>query len=462
MTTADHKLSHGLKGIRMRFTPPAYFPTGPDHPLYQMPFRMMRSQIEGWPRAIFEDPTWQAPIPGGALFVMEPEAIKTVLQTNAKNFPQGELFRRIMKPAWGKGLFVADEAAWRMQRHAVSGAFRPAEMASLTPFFTKAAETLLASWHVRAGERIDIDQEMIKLTFDVILKTLLSGASDFNDREFLDQIDWLSKALGKLKLSYLLSPDSYHKDRPSAAPQARRFLINAIRTMIARRRKTGPQGDLVDLLFQGSTPDDDKGLSDELVADNILGFIMAGHETTAVSLTWVLYIIAAHPPTRTRLLAEIKAVAGEDPIRAKHIPQLIFTKQVICETMRLYPQAFSLTRVAQEATTLAGQKVAAGQRVNIPIYAIHRRAEMFLDPHAFDPDRFSPEKTPPDRFAYLPFGAGPRVCLGAAFAMTEMISVVATLIRGATFIPPDISTVWPLAKLSMRPKGGMPMQIKVC
>jgi cytochrome P450 len=445
----------------MRFIPPAYFPTGRDHPLYQMPFRMMRSQIEGWPRAIFEDPSWQAPIPGGALFVMEPEAIKTVLQTHAKNFPQGELFRRIMKPAWGKGLFVADEAAWRMQRHAVSGAFRPAEMESLTPFFAKAAETMLASWHVRAGERIDIDQEMTKLTFDVILKTLLSGASDFKDHEFLDQIDWLSKALGKLKLSYLLAPDSYHKDRPSAAPQARRFLINAIRTMIARRRATGPQGDLVDLLIQGRTPDDDKGLSDELVADNILGFIMAGHETTAVTLTWVLYVIAAHPPTRTRLLLEIKDVAGQAPIDPHHIPKLVFTRQVICETMRLYPQAFSLTRVAQDATTLAGHKVSAGQRVNIPIYAIHRRAETFPDPHAFDPDRFSADKPAPDRFAYLPFGAGPRICLGAAFAMTEMVAVVATLIRGASFRPPPADVVWPLAKLSMRPRGGMSMQVDV-
>jgi cytochrome P450 len=445
----------------MRFVPPAYFPNGPDTPLFLMPFKMMKSQIEGWPHAIYEGSSWQAPIPGGALFVMEPDAVKTVLQTNAKNFPQGELFRRIMRPAWGQGLFVADEAAWRMQRHAASGAFRPADMASLTPFFTQAATAMLASWRTRTSAPIDMEREMTKLTFDVILKTMLSNATDFHDGEFSDQIDALSKAMGKLRFSYLLAPDKYHKDRASAEPEARQFLINSVRTMITRRRASGPQGDLVDLLFQGRTPDSDQGLSDDLVADNILGFIMAGHETTAVTLTWALYLIAAHAPTRTRLLAEIQAVAGPDPIASKHIPHLVFTRQVISETMRLYPQAFSLTRVAQEATVLAGRKVAAGQRVNIPIYAIHRRASVFADPNAFNPDRFGPDKPQPDRFSFLPFGAGPRICLGAAFAMTEMVAVIATLVRGAVFTPPDVETVWPLAKLSMKPKGGMPMRVEV-
>jgi cytochrome P450 len=202
-------------------------------------------------------------------------------------------------------------------------------------------------------------------------------------------------------------------------------------------------------------------LSDELVADNILGFIIAGQETTAVTLTWAMYLIAAHAPTRERILSEVQGVAGNSPIAPDHIPQLTFIRQVISETMRLYPQAFSLTRVAQKACELAGKSLKPGQRVNIPIYAIHRRADVFPDPHAFDPDRFAPDKAAPDRFSYLPFGAGPRICLGAAFAMTEMVAVLATLVRGAAFTPPDQSQVWPIAKLSLRPGGGMAMQVQV-
>jgi cytochrome P450 len=110
---------------------------------------------------------------------------------------------------------------------------------------------------------------------------------------------------------------------------------------------------------------------------------------------------------------------------------------------------------------LAGENVSAGQRINIPVYAIHRRAEIFPDPHAFDPDRFGPDKPQIERFSYLPFGAGPRICLGAAFAVTEMVAVVATLVRGATFKPPALNTVWPIAKLSLRPRGGMPMQVEL-
>jgi cytochrome P450 len=445
----------------LRFVPPAYYPSGPDHPLFMMPFIMMKNQIEAWPRAIFEADAWQAPVPGGALFVMEREAVKTVLQSDAKNFPQGELFKRIMRPAWGRGMFVAEESEWRNQRHAASSAFRPADMAGLTPIFVKSAQATLTRWKAQGSGTIDISEGMTRLTFDVIIDSLLAGSEAFDRAEFASHVTALFNVMGHLQPSYLFASDQFHKDRPSVKSDSRAFLLSKIAALIANKRTKGPSGDFVDLFMTASNPETGEPLSDEIVADNILGFIMAGYETTAGSLTWVLYLIAAHAATRERLIVEVNAVASTGPIAPDHISQLVFTRQVISETLRLYPQAFSLTRVAQKSTQLAGYKVATGQRINIPVYAIHRRAEVFPDPHAFDPDRFAPGNPVPDRFSYLPFGAGPRICLGAAFAMTEMIAVVATLVRGATFFPPDQNSVWPVAKLSLRPKGGLPMRVTV-
>lgn len=445
----------------MHFVPPAYYPSGPDRPLFMMPFIMMKNQIEAWPRAIFEADAWQAPVPGSALFVMEREAVKTVLLTDAKDFPSGELFKRIMRPAWGKGMFVAEEREWRNQRHAASSAFRPADMAGLTPIFVRSAQATLAGWTAQGSATIDISEAMTRLTFDVIIDSLLAGSEAFDRDEFAGHVTSLFNVMGYLRPSYLFASDQFHKDRPSVKSDSRAFLLGKIAALIAHKRASGPSSDFVDLFMAARNPETGEPLSDEIVADNILGFIMAGYETTAGSLTWVLYVIATHAPTRERLLAEVNAVAGEGPIAPDHISQLVFTRQVISETLRLYPQAFSLTRVAQKATQLAGRKVAVGQRINIPIYAIHRRADVFPDPHAFDPDRFAVGRPAPDRFSYLPFGGGPRICLGAAFAMTEMIVVVATLVHGAIFEPPDPSTIWPIAKLSLRPQHGMPMRVRV-
>jgi cytochrome P450 len=334
-------------------------------------------------------------------------------------------------------------------------------MASLTPVFVRSAQATLARWQKEKGGPIDISEAMTRLTFDVIIDSLLAGSETFDRAEFAHHVTTLFGVMGFIRPSYLFASDLFHKGRPSVQSDSRAFLLGKIAALIASKRANGPSGDFVDLFMQATNPETGEPLSDDLIADNILGFIMAGYETTAGSLTWALYLIAAHAPTHERLLSEVGTVAASGPIEPHHIAQLVFTRQVISETLRLYPQAFSLTRVAQQACRLAGHDVKAGQRINIPTYAIHRRADVFPDPHAFDPDRFAPDQPPPDRFTYLPFGGGPRICLGAAFAMTEMVAVIATLVRAATFEPPQADTVWPIAKLSLRPRGGMLMKIAV-
>jgi cytochrome P450 len=201
-------------------------------------------------------------------------------------------------------------------------------------------------------------------------------------------------------------------------------------------------------------------MSDEDLRDNIITFISAGHETTALALTWALYLISNHRPTEERLLEEIGAVAGDAPIAAEHIERLTFTKQVVQEAMRLFPPVAILPRAAEVDTVIGDIRVKAGTTLLIPIYALHRHRTLWKDPDRFDPDRFGTENASArHRFAYLPFGGGPRICIGMSFAMIEATAMLATFIRGARFLHDPTHQIRPLVRITMRPQGGMPMQV---
>jgi cytochrome P450 len=422
---------------------------------------MVFSQIEGWPRALYETDTYQVPLPGGPLFVMSPEAVRTVLQERAEDFSTGALFRRVMRPAWGRGLLVAERQEWRAQRHAAAGAFRPADMASLAPFFAAAAARTLKKWAAASAGVIDVHREMAQLTFEVILDTTLSGGEDFDRAAMRAAIDRLFSRIGRVPITALLFPDRHHEGRPSRHAPERGLLLAMIGPMIRRRRSAPPVGDLVDLLMAARDPATGESMDEDLLADNLLGFIVAGHETTTLALTWALFLAASHRGTAERLRDEVAKVAGQEPIGRDEVGQLRFARQVISEAMRLYPPAFLLTRVAQREVEVGGHCVRAGQRVNVPVYAIHRRAAHFQEPHAFNPDRFSQDRPQPSRFSYLPFGAGPRICLGASFAMTEAVCVLATLMRAVDFKLVAPERVWPVARLSLLPKDGLQMLVTV-
>lgn len=350
-------------------------------------------------------------------------------------------------------MVVAEGPAWRAQRQAASPAFRPARMNALAPIFVAAAEGAIGRW--RRAEAIDLGQEMRRLTFEVILDAMLSGADHLDRSATSRRLARLFADMSKLRLSYFLAPDRYHAQRVDKQTGERIDLGADVQAMIAARRFGAARGDLLDLLLQARDPESGQGLSDDVLADNLIGFILAGHETTALTLCWALYLMAMHSSTWDRVREEARSVAGEGEIEPEHVGALVFTRQVIQETMRLYPQAFMLTRITQKECALAGRRVRAGQRINIPLYAIHRRAAVWADPHAFDPDRFGADRAAPDRFAFLPFGHGPRVCLGAAFAMAEMCVVVATVARACrlTMLAPE--RVWPVADLSLHPREAM-------
>ena len=437
------------------FVPPAPFPGVRDVSLLDQMLKGLTRPTEGWPRTVFEDLSWKPPFPGTPLFIMDPAVIRDVLVTQAENFGQGAMFRRMFRPVWGDGMFTSEGPAWRWQRHASAPAFRPAHMHALAPFMAKAADAALERW----GESAPINalEEATRISFDVILDTVLSGGEDF-DRETVRarMAAFVAHAL-KPRFSYMLAPDAYHDGKVNASGPDAAALRSDIEAMIRRRRTAPPRGDLVDQLLAAKDPETGQAMDDALLCDNLLGFIVAGHETSALALTWSIYLASAHAPTAERLRAEVNAVAGEAPIGPGHVEQLVFTRQVISEAMRLYPGALQLYRICTRPTELAGRAMTPGDRIVIPVYALHRHSRYWRDPHVFNPDRFAPGEPAPDRHVYMPFGAGPRICLGAAFAMTELVVVLATLMRGADFSVATGYKVWPSGGLTLRPERGLPM-----
>jgi cytochrome P450 len=207
-------------------------------------------------------------------------------------------------------------------------------------------------------------------------------------------------------------------------------------------------------------PETGQSMNDEQLIDNLLTFYMAGHETTAKALTWTLYLLARSPEWSAAVKDEIARVAAGAPIASEHIERLVLVQQVLKESMRLYPPVPIMSRQAVAPTRIEGHDIAAGASVLIPIYVIHRHTKRWQDPDAFDPTRFAAggEAQIP-RYQYLPFGAGPRICIGMAFAMMEATAMLATLLQHASFEAVEGHEPAPIARITLVPKGGMPLKV---
>jgi cytochrome P450 len=197
-----------------------------------------------------------------------------------------------------------------------------------------------------------------------------------------------------------------------------------------------------------------------LIIDNLVTFLLAGHETTAQALTWTLYLLALFPEWQEQARAEVRAVAGDGNIGREHLPQLHLIESIFQEAMRLYPPAPSLVRVAKTAKSLGGHALKAGATIIIPIYVLHRHERLWPEPLRFDPSRFAPEaKAARHRCAYMPFGVGPRTCIGSTFAMLEGKAMLATLLAAARFELPQGEVPVPLARITLRPEQGLKLKV---
>jgi cytochrome P450 len=326
-----------------------------------------------------------------------------------------------------------------------------------------AAERTRDSWLAKApGPEIDVNHEMMHTTFDIIAQTMLPGHEDIDVGRVERMISaYLKSTNWVVALTTVNAPRWFpYPGRWRAERELAYFRGNLLRLVADRRASRERRNDLITSLIEATEPTTQQAMSDRDVVDNLLTFISAGHETTALALTWTFYLLACYPETRQRVLTEIEEVTGGGELRAEHIGQLAYTRQVIQESMRLYPPVPSIVRTAMEDVTIGEHRIPRFSPVTIPIYAIHRHRDVWSDPDTFDPDRFRPEAVKAQhRFAYLPFAAGPRICIGMSFAMTESVAILAVLLRSVdlTLRPGHVPV--PKSRLTLRPDHGMPMRV---
>ena len=395
--------------------------------------KVARNPLEALPPEVFSHPlvTGWGPL-GRALYVLEPELIQDVLVRRAELFAKTPSNRRVLGPTLGEGLLVAEGAHWRWQRRAAAPAFQPAKLKSLAPAMLSAARETRDRWLSTAGETLHLNHETMATTFAIILATMLSKPGTVETERFEQAMAQTLQSTGwVLAVSLLGLPAWTPYPGRLRARRSSAHLRSVTAALVAEHRREGvDRPDLLTLLESAADPETGRTLADEQLVDNLLTFIAAGHETTALGLAWTLHLLAAHPEVEARVLEEIDRATGGEEVTPEHLDAMPYLAQVFSEAMRLFPPAPLISRTPREATELGGVALEAGTVVAIPIYALHRHSLLWDDPERFDPDRFAPERTAGrHRFAFMPFGGGPHICIGAGFAMQEAVAVLAVLLQ---------------------------------
>lgn len=426
---------------------------------------MVTNPIEGWPAEIYREPLVMLRALGrNVAFVMAPELIREVLLDKGDVFEKGDIPRRTLGTVLGEAILTADGAHWRWQRRAAAPAFRPEHVAALVPSMIAAAERRHAAWSSLAeGSELNIAHEMMHTTFDIILDALLLDRENVDAAQIERAItDYLASMGWAVVIAMLRLPSWIPFPRSRAAGRGRAFLREVAAHAVSRVRQNelGAKS-LLALLANAKDPSTGRSMDDRDLADNFLTFMSAGHETTALALTWTFYLLSLYPQAADRVLSEIEAVTGGERLRPEHVEKLRYTSWVLQESMRLYPPAPVILREPTREVQLGGQRIPPGTQTYVPTYAVHRHALLWDDPDRFDPERFRPEIAEKrDRYAYLPFGAGPRICIGMSFALTEAAVILATLLRSFRLdLRPDYRPRMQL-QVTLRPAGGMPMRLR--
>ena len=389
--------------------------------------------------------------------VMDPGAIRVMLLERLDNYPKSVVTKNLLKPAIGESLFVAEGAHWRWQRRTAAPVFSHRNVMNLAQIMTGAAERS-ADRIAGAGPRaVDLLDEMVTTTFDVISDVTFSGDGSFDRDSVHTAIDAYISEAGKISLFDILgAPDWVPRPGRILSGKALKQMKKVADTAIDARAKREPNGipDLLDLLLEGEDPETKRRMNTAELRDNLLTFIVAGHETTALTLAWSLYLCAFDQKVQDRARAEVVSVLGKRPATGDDVANLPYIRQIIDEALRLYPPAAVVSRTAQVEDTLCGREVRPGDTVMIPIYALHRNHALWPEPDKFDPDRFVDRKAI-DRYAYLPFGDGPRICIGASFALQEAVIILATLLGRFRFRQVPGKDPKPVMILTLRPEGGV-------
>ena len=393
--------------------------------------------------------------------VMDPGALKQILRDRVEVYPKSVVTKLILGPAIGQSMFVAEGAHWQWQRRAAAPVFSHRNVTALAPVMTlaatRSAERIAAQIGGQTKGTADLFSEMVTATFEVISDVTFSGGAGFDRDAIHGAIESYMLQTARLSLLDVIGAPAW-VPRPGRlfSGASLRAMKSAANGAIAGRKmrpKTGVP-DLLDLLLAAEDPTTKRQMSTDELRDNLLTFIVAGHETTALTLAWALYLCAHDPAVQDAARSEAQGALGSRPAEAGDLPALPLVRRIVDEALRLYPPAAFLARTAMEPDSLCGREVRVGDTVILPIYALHRNALLWDNPDGFNPDRFADPKSI-DRFSYLPFGDGPRICIGASFALQEAVIILATLLARFRFTAIPGRAPKPVMILTLRPEGGV-------
>jgi cytochrome P450 len=390
-------------------------------------------------------------------FLNHPDLIEEVLVRNYKNFLKDRVIRN-SRWFFGQGLLTNEGDSWLRQRRLSQPAFHRERVASYAKIMTDYAGQMLATW--QDGETRDIHQEMMRLTLRIVVRTLFNVESEETEQISSAMNTVMGNTTG---IRMLLPPIARYLPTPKMIGFRRAVarLDETVYSIVSRRRAhEEDSGDLLSMLMQAKDEDGSR-MSDTQLRDEVLTFLLAGHETTALALSWTWHLLGQHPEVERKLHRELDHVLDGRVPSFSDLPALTYTERVIKESMRLYPPAWSLARTVVSDFELRGYRIPAGANVVMSQWIMHRNPHYFPDPNKFDPDRWLLERLQKlPRFAYFPFGGGPRQCIGTAFAMMEATILLATIAQRFRFNTVPEHPVVPIPSFTLRPKSGIKMTLQ--
>lgn len=454
--------------IAQGYCPPAPRPPEQRLRLFALLATLKRNPLECWSAEFFREPIAKVKLPfADAFLVHDPAAIKRVLVDNAGNYRKDPIQRRILATGLADGLLSVEGARWEAQRRMLAPLFARRTVTSFTAAMLAAADRLAERWRrLEPNATVDIAAEMTLITLNVLALTIFSDGIAGDYDEFREAMNAYFAVIGRIGVLDLLGAPQF-VPRPGQRRLRRTmgYFEGVIDQIIAtrwRRLASLPAGegpsDLLTLLLRALDPSTGQSMSLPEVRSNILTFLSAGHETTANTLAWSIFLLSQASDWRARVREEAaRELTG--PVEGM-ADRLVVTRAVVEEALRLYPPIAALSRMAKCADTLGGVEAKPGALIVIAPYVLHRHRLLWDRPDAFDPSRFLPQnRSAVARFAYLPFGIGPRICIGASFALQEATIVLAALTHHFDIeLMPD-AKVWPLQKITLRPAHGLPMRV---
>ena len=394
-------------------------------------------------------------------FVNDAEYVKRILLDNLANYPKSVTYRNNLRPFLGDGLLISEGDFWKRQRRLAQPAFHLRRLKVLAAAMADAAARMSGGWE--HGRVMDVMAAMNAVTMDIVATTLFGADVSGDIGEVAEAMTVLQEETGRVRpAAFFDLPDFLVRPRGKRFRNAVATLDRIVNRIIAERRASGEtRDDLLSMLLEARDEDTGEGMTDKQLRDELVTLFLAGHETTAIALTWTFHLLAQNPRAETLLQAEVDEVLGERAAPAfEDLERLPYARLVADEAMRLYPPAYVFSRRAAGDDQLGPFRMPAGAHIVISPYALHRRPDYWPEPDAFWPERFAPgARTDRPKLAYLPFGGGPRICIGNSFAMMEHAIVLAAAVRRWRLESIPGREVRTEPRITLRPRGGLPMRV---